>query len=31
MKIVQQKWRNFSGKVFDMPITNIIENAIIKE
>lgn len=31
MKIVQKKWRNFSGKVFDMPITNIIENAIIKE
>ena len=31
MKIVQQKWRNFSGKVFDTPITNIIENAIIKE
>ncbi|MCD2258355.1 ribonuclease H-like YkuK family protein [Psychroserpens luteolus] len=31
MKIVQQKWRNFSGKVFDQPITEVIENAIVKE
>jgi predicted RNase H-related nuclease YkuK (DUF458 family) len=31
MKIAQQKWRNFSGKVFDQPITDIIKNAIIKE
>ncbi len=31
MKIAQQKWRNFSGKVFDLPITDIIENAIIRE
>lgn len=31
MKITQQKWRNFSGKTFDMPITDVIENAIIKE
>jgi predicted RNase H-related nuclease YkuK (DUF458 family) len=31
MKIAQQKWRNFSGKVFDQPITNIVESAIIRE
>lgn len=31
MKTAQQKWRNFSGKVFDQPITKIIENAIVKE
>jgi predicted RNase H-related nuclease YkuK (DUF458 family) len=31
MKVTQQKWRNFSGKVFDQPITEIIENAIVKE
>lgn len=31
MKVAQQKWRNFSGKVFDQPITKIIENAIVKE
>ncbi|WP_298755750.1 ribonuclease H-like YkuK family protein [uncultured Psychroserpens sp.] len=31
MKIVQQKWRNFSGKVFDQPITKVIEDAIVKE
>ena len=31
MKTAQQKWRNFSGKVFDQPITKVIENAIVKE
>ena len=31
MKITQQKWRNFSGKVFDQPITDIVESAIIRE
>ena len=31
MKITQQKWRNFSGKVFDGSITEIIENAIVRE
>ena len=31
MKVTQQKWRNFSGKVFNQPITEIIENAIVKE
>lgn len=31
MKTAQQKWKNFSGKVFDQPITKIIENAIVKE
>lgn len=31
MKVTQQKWRNFSGKVFDQPITEIIEDAIVKE
>ncbi len=31
MKITQQKWRNFSGKVFDAHITEIIENAIVRE
>jgi len=31
MKVTQQKWRNFSGKVFDLPITKVIENAIVRE
>lgn len=31
MKVTQQKWRNFSGKVFNEPITQLIEEAIIKE
>lgn len=31
MKIAVNKWRNFSGKVFNEPITKLVENAIIKE
>ncbi|WP_298901230.1 ribonuclease H-like YkuK family protein [uncultured Psychroserpens sp.] len=31
MKIVQQKWRNFSGKIYNQPITELIESAIVKE
>ncbi|TCP28301.1 hypothetical protein EV195_101476 [Tenacibaculum skagerrakense] len=31
MKIVNQKWRNFSGKVFQEPITEIVEKAIVRE
>ncbi len=31
MKITQQKWRNFKGKVFDESVTEIIENAIVRE
>ena len=31
MRIAINKWRNFSGKVFDTPITSLIENAIVKE
>lgn len=31
MKIKINKWRNFSGKVFNEPITKIIEDAIIRE
>jgi predicted RNase H-related nuclease YkuK (DUF458 family) len=31
MKVTLNKWRNFSGKVFNDPITKIIEDAIIKE
>lgn len=31
MKIANQKWRNYSGKVFEEPIVTIIEKAIVKE
>ncbi|WP_299621182.1 ribonuclease H-like YkuK family protein [uncultured Tenacibaculum sp.] len=31
MKTVKQKWRNFSGKEFNEPITTIIEKAIVRE
>jgi len=31
MKITVNKWRNFSGKKFDKPITTIIEEAIVRE
>lgn len=31
MEVVQQKWRNFKGKLFEKPITEIVENAIVKE
>ncbi len=31
MKVAQQKWRNFSGKVFDFPIEEVLENAIKRE
>ncbi len=27
----KEKWKSFSGKVFEKPIINVIENAIIKE
>lgn len=28
---MEQKWRNFSGKVFDESILNVLEKAIVKE
>ncbi len=31
MKIANQKWRNYKGKVFDESIENIVTNAIVKE
>ena len=31
MKTVKQKWRNFSGKEINEPITTIIEKAIVRE
>ncbi|AGC76807.1 hypothetical protein LX97_01462 [Nonlabens dokdonensis] len=31
MKIVTQKWRNFSGKTYDQPITEIVHDAIQRE
>lgn len=31
MKITVNKWRNFSGKVFNESITTLVENAIVKE
>lgn len=31
MKIAVNKWRNFSGKVFDQPITTLVEEAIVRE
>ena len=31
MKIANQKWRNYTGKVFDESIVNIVEKAIKKE
>ncbi len=31
MKIAEQQWRNFRGKVFDQQITKVLENAIKRE
>lgn len=31
MKIANQKWRNYKGKVFDESIENIVINAIVRE
>ena len=31
MKIAVNKWRNFSGKVLDQPITTLVEEAIVRE
>ena len=31
MEITVNKWRNFSGKVFNEPITTLVEKAIIRE
>lgn len=31
MRIAVNKWRNFSGKVFDQPITTLVEEAIVRE
>lgn len=28
---MEQKWRNFSGKVFEKPIVDVLEKAIIRE
>ncbi len=31
MKIAVNKWRNFNGKVFEQPITTLVEQAIVRE
>jgi len=31
MRVTVNKWRNFSGKVFNEPITTLVENAIERE
>jgi len=31
MKIAVNRWRNFSGKVLDQPITTLVEEAIVRE
>ncbi len=31
MKIAVNKWRNFSGKVFEQPITTLVKQAIVRE